>query len=250
MAIESREDFKQYCLRRLGSPVITINVSDEQVEDRIDDAIQFWLQYHYDASERLYLLHTVTQTDIDNKYITLDSSIIAIARVILASSGNMSGDQNIFGLEYQFKLNQLYNFNTTTFLGYDMVMMNLEMIDYILRSEPGAQFNRHQQRITIPGAEWATQFIADASKIIIECYKALDMDTFTDAWNDMFLKRYATALIQLQWGENISKFENVQLPGGITMNGQSIYDRAKEEIQKLEEEMSLKWEEPPFFLIG
>tara|TARA_R100000697_G_scaffold70616_1_gene83072 strand:+ start:215 stop:1042 length:828 start_codon:yes stop_codon:yes gene_type:complete len=269
--ITSRETLKQYCLRALGKPVIEINVEDDQVEDRIDEAIQYFAQYHYDGSERMYLKYQVTADDItrarENETLstvtdTADSTVTAIFKegknYIPMPSNVMSVLQifpftdkaalNLFDVRYQLRLNDLYDFSSTSIIHYDMTLRHLDLLDHILTGERPIRFNQHKNRLYID-MDWAND--GDAGDfLIIECYRKLDGSTFTDLFDDIFLKKYLIQLIKKQWGTNLSKFQGVAMLGGVQMNGEQIYSQAQEEINKLEEQIQLSYELPPNYMTG
>ena len=253
--ITSRETLKQYCLRALGKPVIEINVEDDQVEDRIDEAIQYFAQYHYDGSERMYLKYQVTADDItrarENETLstvtdTADSTVTAIFKegknYIPMPSNVMSVLQifpftdkaalNLFDVRYQLRLNDLYDFSSTSIIHYDMTLRHLDLLDHILTGERPIRFNQHKNRLYID-MDWANDVDA-GDFLIIECYRKLDGSTFTDLFDDIFLKKYLIQLIKKQWGTNLSKFQGVAMLGGVQMNGEQIYSQAQEEIERLE----------------
>jgi hypothetical protein len=210
-SVTSREELKDYCLRRLGAPVIEINVDDDQVEDRIDDAFQFYREYHFDAVEKVYLKHQMTAEDITNQYITVPDLVVGVERILPFS--NRSDGTNIFSIRYQILLNDLYSLMSTNLIYYYQVKQELELINQILVGTKPIRFNRHMNRLYVD-MSWPED--ADVgSWIIVECWRILDPDTYRDVYNDMFLKRYCTALIKRQWGENLKKFQGVQLPGGV-----------------------------------
>ncbi len=245
--VTSRTEFKSYCLRKLGSPVIQINVADEQVEDRIDDALEYYQDYHYDAVEDTYLAHQITQTDMDNKYIPINNNIIGIKQVIpLFQSENSS--TNMFDIRYQLFLNDVYDLQSAEMLTYQLTQDHLQMVNEIITGRVPIRYNRHVNKLYLD-IDW-TAAVSVGENIIIEATRVIDPDTYTDVWNDRWLKRYATALIKKQWGENLTKYEGVQLPGGITFNGSRILDEANQEIEKLEQEMSLSYELPVDIMVG
>lgn len=244
--VTTREQLKDYCLRRLGAPVTEINVEENQIEDRIDDAFQFYREYHYDAVELVYLKHEFTANDITNQYITVPDTVVGINRILPFS--NKSDGTNIFSVRYQILLNDLYSLMSTNIIYYYQVKQELELINQILVGTKPVRFNRHMNRLYID-MDWA----ADApvgSFIIVECYRILDPETYRDVYNDMFLKRYCTALIKRQWGENLKKFSGVQLPGGVTINADQIYQDALNEITQIENEMQSRFELPVDFFTG
>jgi hypothetical protein len=247
----NREEFKDYCLRKLGHPVIEVNVDDLQMEDRVDDALRFWQEYHFDGTERVLLAHKITQTDIDNKYLTLtdnqNSSIIGINRLV----GSSDQTSNMFSVKYQMALNDSATYSTIGSVGmadYFLRMSNLEMVDDLLNGMSALRFNRKTNKIYIDW-NWASDAVTD-KYLVMEAYQIVDGTSYTEVWNDSFLKDYATALIKEQWGMNLSKFEGVQLPGGVTLNGRAILDDAKAEIERLKEQMSLQYELPIDFAVG
>ena len=271
MAVPStRTNFKEWCLRSLGKPVIEINVDPDQVEDRIDEALQYFSQYHYDGVERVYLKYQVTQadidrarsdnslatvTDIDNtttavwkeqkNYIHVPSSVMSIVKVFPMTDKSSTG---MFDIRYQLRLNDLYDFSSTSVIHYEMTMQHLDFLDHILVGETAIRHNQHQNRLYLD-ADFQQDFV-DGDYILIECYRNLDPATYPDVWNDIFLKKYCTQLIKKQWGANLSKFQGVQMLGGVSLNGEQIYTQAQEEIDKLEEQIQLAYELPPMHMIG
>ena len=244
--VTTREQLKDYCLRRLGSPVIEINVDEDQIEDRIDDAFQFYREYHYDAVEMVYLKHQFSEQDITNQYISVPDSEVGVNRILPFS--NKSDGTNIFSIRYQILLNDLYSLMSTQIIYYYQVKQELELINQILVGVKPVRFNRHMNRLYID-MDW-TGDAAVGDYIIVECYRILDPETYRDVYNDMFLKRYCTALIKRQWGENLKKFSGVQLPGGVTINADQIYQDALTEITQIESEMQSRFELPVDFFTG
>ena len=266
----SRSALKEYCLRQLGKPVIEINVDDDQVDDRIDEALQYFAQYHYDGVERMYLKHQITAADItrgQSDASTLvadkvDSSITAtwkegtgfipvpdsVLSVVKVFDFTDKANLNLFDVRYQLRLNDLYDFSSTSVLHYQMTMQHLDFLDHILVGEKPIRFNQHQNRLYID-MDWGQDVNVD-DFIIIECYRKLDPNSYTDVYNDIYLKRYATALIKRQWGANLSKFEGVQMLGGVTLNGAKLFEEAQADIEKLEEQIQLAYELPPNYMIG
>tara|TARA_B100001093_G_scaffold422338_2_gene414875 strand:- start:2824 stop:3570 length:747 start_codon:yes stop_codon:yes gene_type:complete len=243
----TRTEFKNYCLRKLGSPVIQINVADEQLEDRIDDALEYYQDYHFDAVEDTYLAHEITQSDMDNKYITINNNIIGIKQVIpLFQASNSS--TNMFDIRYQLFLNDVYDLQSQEMLTYQLTQDHLQMVNEMISGRVPIRFNRHMNKLHLD-INWGTALTV-GENIIIEGVRVIDPDTYTDVWNDRWLKRYATALIKRQWGENITKYEGMTLPGGVTFNGSAILDQAIQEITALEEEMSLNYELPVDIMVG
>jgi len=233
----SRQELKDYCLRRLGEPVVDVNVDDDQVEDRIDDALKFYQDYHYDGTERLYLKHQVTQDDINNEYITTSDAIIGVVRVF--DIGDAINSSNLFNIRYQIHLNDLFDFTSTTYLPYVTAMRHVEQLEEIFVGKKPLRFQRHKNRLHID-MDWNSDVLA-GQFIVIECYRILDPDTYTDVYGDMWLRNYATQLIKRQWGENLKKFEGMQLPGGLQFNGQQIWNEANDEVLRMEQEVTTNY---------
>ena len=321
----TRQGLIDYCLRELGHPVVEINVDDDQISDRIDQALQYYQDYHYDGVERIYLKHKITASeiiiasstatsftsgetvtgqqsgatgrvvvyesatgmsssvgtsvlvrsltgnfttgevllgsttghsstvvsyrvgDIDRGYIDLDDSIIGVVRVLPFSATN-TGLDYMFDLRYQLRLNDLFDLLSTSIIYYQQVKQHLSLIDMLLVGEKSFRFARHQNRLNID-MRWGSD-VKLGEHLLIECWKILDPNTYPDVYNDRFLKRYATALIKKQWGNNLKKFSGIQMPGGVTLNGKEIYDEAVVELEQLEVEMRDTYQEPPRFMLG
>jgi len=266
MAVPStKATLKTYCLRALGFGVIDINVSDDQVDDRLDEALQYFSQYHYDGIERMYLKHLITSADVTrargdsdttatdvvdtsvtatwsegNNWIPIPNSVVSVTRVFPFS--NTGGGGSMFDVRYQLRLNDLFDFSSTSVIQYQMTMQNLDLLEHILVGETPIRFNQHQNRLYVD-MDCQNDITADSDYMVIECYRKLDPTAFTDIYDDIHLKRYATQLIKRQWGANLSKFNGVAMLGGVTMNGETIFSQALEEIQQLEDKMLLI--EPP-----
>ncbi len=249
----TREEFKTYCLRKLGWPVVEVNVDDLQMEDRVDDALRFWKEYHFDGTEMIYYSHKVTQNDLDNKYLSLlepeAASIIGISKMLKLSSraGGM------FSVKYQLMLNDWATYSTKgtrEMQNYWMKMSHLSMIDDLLNGLDNLRFNRKTNKIYLD-IDWSADISLD-DFVVFETYQGVDENSSlnSEVWNDSFLKSYATALIKEQWGMNLSKFEGIQLPGGVTLNGRAILEDARVEIDRLKEQMSLSYELPVDFVVG
>jgi len=269
--ITTRETLKQYALRALGKPVIEINVEDDQVEDRIDEALQYFAQYHYDGVERMYLKYQVTSDDVTRarsdetlstvtdtadstvtatfkegkNYIPMPSNVMSVLNIFPFTD---KAALNLFDVRYQLRLNDLYDFSSTSIIHYDMTLRHLDMLDHILVGERPIRFNQHKNRLYID-MDWANDIDA-GDFIIIECYRKLDGSTFTDVFDDIFLKKYLIQLIKRQWGTNLSKFQGVAMLGGVQLNGEQIYTQAQDEINKLEEQIQLSYELPPNYMMG
>ena len=266
----TKATLKSYCLRALGHGVIDINVSDDQVDDRLDEALLYFAEYHYDGVERMLLKHQITSADITRGtsdasttatdvvdssvtatwkegkgYIPIPASVLSVVQVFPFSDTTTA---NMFDLRYQLRLNDLYDFSSTSIMHYEMTLQHLDFLEHVLVGEVPIRFNQHQQRLYLD-MDWNNDVTAD-EYIVIECYRKLDPTTYTDVYNDMYLKRYATSLIKKQWGANLSKFNGVAMLGGVTMNGEQIYTQAIEEITRLEEQIQLAFELPPMHMIG
>jgi len=244
----SRQTFIDYCLRSLGAPVVEINVDDDQVEDRVDEALQFYQHYHSDAIEKVYLKHQITADDITNGYIPINTLITDVVRVMPIRDTITTN--SLFDVKYQIHLNDVYSLG---FLGslvdYEMSQQWMSLLDDIMDpDDKHISFERHKNQLRID-MDW-TQEVSVDQYIVVECYRIIDPDTYTDVYNDYYLKRYATALIKQQWGQNLLKFEGMTMPGGVTFNGRQIYDDAREEIKELIEEVRLNWEQPIDFYTG
>ena len=246
----SRQQLKDYCLRQLGAPVIDINVDDSQLEDRIDDALQFFAEYHFDGVERAYEKYQPTSTDITNGYVnsdSLDSNIISVVRVFQFSDQTI----NMFDVRYQMALNDYFGLNSgsQSMAYYDSTRRYMSLIQQMLSPEKQMRFSRVTNKIHID-MDWDEEITAGSDYLIFEVYKKLDPETYTEIYNDRLLKEYLTALFKKQWGQNLSKFEGVQLPGGVTLNGGQIFSQAQEDIRRIEEEVQDKYELPPHFYVG
>ena len=267
----TKATLKTYCLRALGFGVIDINVSDDQVDDRLDEALQYFAQYHYDGIERMYLKHLITSDDVTRARSdasttatdTIDSSITAtwkegknwipvpnsvVSVVKVFPFTDTGGGSNMFDIRYQLRLNDLFDFSSTSVIQYELTMQNIDLLEHILVGETPIRFNQHQNRLYID-MDWTNNMNA-GEYLIIECYRKLDPTTYTDIYEDIYLKRYATSLIKKQWGANLSKFSGVAMLGGVTMNGADIYSQAIEEQNKLEEQIQMAFELPVNYMIG
>ena len=243
----TRATLQEYCLRALGSPVIEINVDDDQIEDRTDDAIQFYQEFHSDAVIRTYLKHELTATDLTNNYITVSDNVTAVMQML--GGGGQSSGSSLFDMGYHMRLNDVFMTQgmATQIQNYEQSLQHLSLIEHSLNSVEHLRFSRHMNRLHMDegfGDREAGEFI------IIEAMSIIDPGTYADVYNDLYLKKYLTALIKRQWGANMMKFEGFQLPGGITMNGRQMFDDAIEELRELEEECRLTWMAPDNFLMG
>ncbi len=331
----TRANLKDYCKRKLGWPVVELNIDDDQVEDCIDDGLQFFQEYHFDATELTYLKHQVTGStltlagastgtfnetekitggtsgvratlheyhsanttirfkspmvksggdgntyysntsttfttgetitgadsgatatvhastvpvigDFDNKYITIAEAIIGVRRIIPFSDN--ARQSSMFSVKYQFALNEMYRMPGGALTGYAMGQQHLSMINEMFTGKPLLRFNRHTDKLHLD-VEWGTDVLID-DWVVVECDQIIDPETYSDVYSDLFLKRYTTSLIKKQWGQNMIKFEGMQLPGGVTLNGRSLFDDATAELEKIEEEVQLKYELPVDFAVG
>lgn len=227
----TRATFKQYCLRKIGAPVIQINVSDEQVEDRIDEALLFWQDYHYNGSELIYVKHQLTQQDVDNGYVAGPADVLGVVRIFDLNSSIGTGS-GMFNVTYQFVLNNVSDLTGYSIQNYFMSMQNLRFIQEWLVGLPMIRYNKHSNRIHL---DMSTSKLTVGNYIIIEAYAPLDEDN-PDIWNDRWLQNFATVLIREQWGLNLTKFNNMQLVGGVSFNGEQILADAREDRKGMEED--------------
>ena len=275
----SRQGLIDYCLRKLGAPVLEINLDDDQIDDLVDDALQYFNERHFDGVERMYLKYKITQEDIDrgrgaktngvgivtttgsanisgigttsfnfyetSNFIQVPDSVIGIEKVFKFDTSSISG--GMFSIKYQLFLNDLYYFNSVELLQFAMVKSYLEDIDFLLTTDKQIRFNKRQNRMYLD-IDWASQTVGNF--LVIDCYRALDPSSFTKVYNDSFMKKYLTALMKKQWGQNLIKFRGVKLPGGIELNGREIYEDAVSEISDIESKMISYYELPPLDTIG
>jgi hypothetical protein len=276
----SRTDLVNYCKRQLGAPVLEINIADEQVDDLVDDALQIFHERDYDGLTQTFLKYKITQEDIDrgrarggssteglvtttatatiagesksfsfeenSNYLQVPPEVLGVNK-IFRFDGSNTVTNNMFSVKYQLFLNDIYYWGSTEILTYAMTKRYLEDIDFALNTEKMIRFNQRSDRLYLD-IDWGSVNVDDY--IIIDCYRLLDPDTHTRVWNDSFLKRYLTALMKRQWGQNLIKFQGVKLPGGIELNGRQIYDDAEKELAIIREQMSNTYELPPYDMIG
>lgn len=229
----TREELKQYCLRQLGKPVIDINVDDAQLEDRIDDALEYFRDYHFDGSEKTFLKVQITATDITNEYVTIDEDILGVVNVF--DIGDSVSTNNIFNLQYQLTLHDVFQLrNAASLTSYMMVKQHVALMQEMLVGKVPLRYNRHTDRVYLD-MNWSK--VTAGNYLIIEAYREIDPDTYPDLWADRWLSLYVTQLFKKQWGQNLKKFDGIQLPGGVTFTGQQLYDEAVAEIEKMETEM-------------
>jgi len=247
MAIpNSRETFKEHCLRRLGKGVIDINVSDEQVDDRIDQAIIYYQDYHFDGVQKTFLKHAVTADDKTNGYISIsDNNIIGIVDIF--DIGDATSTNNLFNIRYQIALNDLYDLSRYDLVPFYMNFQNIRFIEEILIGKQPLRFNRHTNQLHID-MDWEKFNVGDY--LVAHVYSKYDPDTYTDMWGDRWLAEYCTALIQVQWGQNLTKFVGMQLPGGVQFNGEQILNQGLEAKNKLQEEMISSYSLPVHDMTG
>ena len=276
----TRQQLIDYSLRKLGAPVLEINVDDDQIDDAVDDAFQFFNERHFDGVERMYLKYKITDEDINrgkaegttgvgivttsatstsiagygtttsnwyetSNFIQVPDSVIGVEKIFRFDSSTISG--GMFSIKYQLFLNDLYNFNSVDLLQYAMTKSYLEDIDFLLTTDKQIRFNKRQDRLYLD-IDWGAQQKDDF--IILDCYRVLDPTNFAGVYNDSFLKRYLTSLIKRQWGQNLIKFKGTKLPGGIELNGREIYDDAERELEDLRSKMTSEYELPPYDFIG
>ena len=277
----SRTDLINYCKRQLGAPVLEITVADEQIDDLVDDALQYFQERHFDGVTQTFLKYKITQEDIDrgrarggsnnaagittstatstinessvsfsfeenSNYLQVPPEVIGITKVFKFDGSN-TVTNNMFSVKYQLFLNDIYYFGSTEILTYAMTKRYLEDIDFALSTDKFIRFNQRQDRLYLD-IDWGSATVDDY--LIIDCYRLLDPSSYSRVWNDSFLKRYVTALVKRQWGQNLMKFQGVKLPGGIELNGRQIYDDAQKDLEVIREQMSNTYELPPYDMIG
>ena len=277
----SRTDLINYCKRQLGAPVLEINVADEQIDDLVDDALQYFQERHFDGVTQTFLKYKITQEDIDrgrarggsnntagittstatstinessvsfsfeenSNYLQVPPEVIGITKVFKFDGSN-TVTNNMFSVKYQLFLNDIYYFGSTEILTYAMTKRYLEDIDFALSTDKFIRFNQRQDRLYLD-IDWGAQTAGNF--LVLDCHRALDPDTFTQVYNDYFVKLYLTALIKRQWGQNLIKFRGVKLPGGLELNGREIYDDAERDLERIKEKMMLEYELPPLDFIG
>lgn len=242
----TRAEFKEYCLRKLGKPVLEINVDDDQVEDRIDESLKYYWDYHFDGSERIYYKHQITANNKSDGYITLPENIIGAVRVFSIGDPSIRND-DLFNIRYQIALNDLYTLTSVSMIPYYMVRQHLGLIQEMLVGQQAIRYNRHMNKLHVD-TDWSNYNTGEY--LLIEAYQVVNPDTYTDAWGDRWLQEYCTQKIKYQWGTNLTKFTGLQLPGGVQFNGEKILDDAQEAIKKLEDEMLSSYSLPVMDMIG
>ena len=280
----TRQQLIDYSLRKLGAPVLEINIDDDQIDDLIDDAIQLFQDRHFDGVERMYLKYELTQDDLDrgnatsesgasitkgqvtttgtttaitgygtttmswkenSNFLQVPESVIGVEKIFKFDTSTISG--GMFSIKYQLFLNDLYYFNSVELMQYSMTKSYLEDIDMLLTTDKQIRYNRRQDRLYMD-IDWGQE--SAGNMLVLDCWRALDPDSFTGVYNDPFLKKYFTALMKRQWGQKLIKFRGVKLPGGLELNGREIYDDAEREIEAIKDKMTLEYELPPLDLIG
>lgn len=242
----NKEELKDFCLRQLGYPVIQINVDDEQVNDAVELAFEFWNEFHFNGTERTYVKHQITQQDINNEYVTVNDNLIGAIRVFPVGMNKMA--MNMFDLRYQLRLNDLWDLSSTSYVNYSLTMQHLQTLDLIFTGQQPIRFNRLTNKLYIDW-DWGND-VKEGEYIVIEGTIVTDPSTYARVWNDRMLKKLATSYVKKQWGNNMKKFGGMSLPGGITMNGQQIFEEAVNEIREIEQEIRNTYEAPPTFLVG
>ena len=279
----TRSEFKQYCLRQLGAPVLEINLAEEQCEDLIDDALQLFQERHFDGAAQTYLKYKVTQDDIDrgtatnqsgssntsgitttsasstivgtavtfnyyetSNYLQMDPAVIGVNK-IFRYDGSQTTTSNMFSVKYQLFLNDVYSWGSMELLTYAMTKTYLSDLDFLLNTEKQIRFNQRMDRLYLD-VDWAQ--VTKDDFFIIDCWRLVDPSDYSRVWNDSFLKRYCTQLFKRQWGQNLIKFQGVKLPGGVELNGRAIYDDATKELERIGDQMMSTYELPPLDLIA
>lgn len=242
----NREEFKDFILRKLGAPVIEINVDETQLDDRIDEALKYFADYHYDGSEVVYYRHQLSQEDFDRRYIQLPDNIIGAVRIFDLGSSLTAG--GMFNIQYQIALNDLYSLTAQSMIPYFMTMQHLELLQQILVGKQPIRYNRLAGNRVHVDMNWDK--VKVGSFLVFECYQVVDPEEFQKVWADRWLQRYTTALVGVQWANNLSKFQGMQLPGGVQFNGDGLMARYMREQNELESEMLFGYGLPPMDMLG
>jgi len=242
----TKDEFKEYCLRKLGKPVIEINVDDDQLDDRIDECLKYFADYHFDGSDKVYYKHQVTEQDRTNKYITLPENIMGAVRVFPIADPIVRSD-DLFNIRYQIALNDLYTLTSVSMVPYYMTMEHLSLISELLVGQQPIRFSRHKNRAYID-MDWGK--INNGEFLVIEAYEVIDPAEWSQVWGDRWLQHYATAKIKYQLGSNLTKFTGMSFPGGVQFNGERILEDAQQEITRLETEMIATYSLPVSDMIG
>lgn len=242
----TRKEFSEFCLRSLGKPVIEINVDEDQVDDRIDQALRFYWDYHFDGTEKIYYKHLIDANTHANGYVDLPENIMGVVKVFELGDP-ASSSHSMFNIRYQIALNDLYTLTNISLVPYYMAMEHLALVQELLVGKTQIRYNRHRNRLYIDKTK---EFLTEGAYLLVEAYEVVDPDVFPDVWADRWFQYYVAQLIKRQWGSNLTKFEGMVLPGGVQFNGQKIYDDAQTEISRLEEEMINKYSLPVSDMIG
>lgn len=245
----TRQGLIDWCKRKLGDPVVEVNVDDDQVEDRVDEALQYYQEFHSDSMYRAYLKHQITSDDVANEYVTVSTDVLFVSRVF--NLVDNSSSRNFFDIKYQMHLNDIADLHS--YIGdlayYEQMQQYLSLLDQRLNGSVQASFSRRQNRLYLYG-DWGDGDLKAGDYIIAETYQVVDPATHTSVYNDMWLKEYTTALIKQQWGANLIKFEGMQLPGGVMLNGRQLFDDATADVDRLREKIRMDHELPPDFFLG
>ena len=242
----TRKEFKEWCLRKLGKPVIEINVDQDQVDDRVDEALSYYWDYHFDGAEKMFLKHQITEEDKVNGYITVPENIIGVINIFNMNATSLS-TSNMFSAQYQFVLNHLHEIANYDIVNYYMNMQYIQFMEEVLAGAQPIRYNRHVNKLYVD-TNWKN--IPVGTYLVAEAYQIVDPNIYVDVWKDRWLQNYATAKIKYQWGSNLTKFNGMQLPGGVTFNGEQILNDAREEIIKLEDDMINSYSLPVVDMIG
>lgn len=243
----NRTEFADYCLRKLGAPVIEINVDPEQVDDRIDEALSYFWDYHFDGSSQTYYRHQITEEDVENKYIRLPDNIMGAVQLFPMGGWGAGTTNDMFSINYQIALNDMYTLTNNSLVPYYMTREKLNLMQEILVGRQPIRYQRHKNRLYID-MNWDKLKVGNY--LIVEAYEVIDPEIYEDVWKDRWLLNYATALIKQQWGSNLTKFVGMQLPGAVTFNGERILSDAQAEIAKMQDEMISSYSMPLEMGIG
>lgn len=233
MPIATRADFKEYCLRALGKPVLTIDIHADQASDRIDDALSMFAKYHFDGTNHVYYKHQITSQDKTNKYITMPDNILGAVKVF-PLHGNAYTGNDMFDIRYQLVMNDLYSFNSIQMAPYVMIMTRMNEIQELLVGQIPIRYNKLDQKLHLD-MDWNN--VTVGHWLIVEAYEVVDPEDFAGVWDDIWLKEYTTALFKRQWAQNLSKFANIQLPGGVQLNAAEMFQQAENDIRRLKQEL-------------
>ena len=234
MVPNNRATFKEYCLRRLGKPVIEINIDDDQVDDRVDEALRYYYDYHFDGAEKVFLKHQVTAEDMQNRFIRLPDNITGAVDIF--PIGGALQTNNMFNIRYQITLNELYTLTSVSMIPYYMTMSHLALLEELLVGKQPLRYNRNANLLYL---DMSWDIVTEGTYLIIVAYQVINPDVYVRAWSDILLVRYATALIKQQWGQNLIKFQDMPMPGGMKFNGAKLYDDATSEVKELQQEFFL-----------